>query len=99
MLTTNAALAHANLAMATPGLRWFITSSDQHRRHHSVVFEESNSNYACNAIIWDRLSGSYAEGPVAQTGIGPNRPHALALLALPFREPAGTDTVAARKGP
>lgn len=97
LLTTNASLAHANLAMATPGLRWFITSSDQHRRHHSVVFEESNSNYACNAIIWDRLFGTYAEGPVAQTGIGPHQPDAVALLALPFREPADADTVATRK--
>ncbi|MEG3190802.1 sterol desaturase family protein [Lysobacter sp. D1-1-M9] len=55
LLVVDGTLAHANLRMDTPVVNWLFTSSNQHRRHHSQVFEDSNSNYACNAILWDRL--------------------------------------------
>ena len=96
LLIVNATLAHANIRMETPVLSWFFTSSNQHRRHHSVVFEVSNTNYACNAIIWDRLFGTYSSGPVEQTGIGPRQPKLWELFVLPFREPDDVDTVATR---
>ena len=44
LLLSNAMLAHCNLQMATPVLKWALTTSEQHRRHHSSVFAESNSN-------------------------------------------------------
>lgn len=97
VLMVNAVLAHANLRMHTPGLSWLITSADHHRRHHSLVFEQSNSNYACNAIVWDRLFGTYSQGPVAQTGIGPNEPGLWRMYLLPFREPVDADTVSSRR--
>jgi sterol desaturase/sphingolipid hydroxylase (fatty acid hydroxylase superfamily) len=96
LLVVNSTLAHANIRMATPGFDWFFTMSNQHRRHHSAVFEESNTNYACNAIIWDRLFGTYSSGSVAQTGIGPRQPTLWELVLLPFREPADVDTVSTR---
>jgi sterol desaturase/sphingolipid hydroxylase (fatty acid hydroxylase superfamily) len=96
LLLVNSTLAHANIRMGTPGFDWFFTMSNQHRRHHSAVFEESNTNYACNAIIWDRLFGTYSSGPVRQTGIGPRQPRLREMLWLPFREPADVDTVATR---
>lgn len=96
LLLVNAVLAHANLRMHTPGLAWLITTSDHHRRHHSLVFEDSNSNYACNAIVWDRVFGTYSEGPVAQTGIGPSQPSLWRMYLLPFLEPADADTVLSR---
>ena len=99
LLLVNAVLAHANLRMNTPGLSWLITSSEHHRRHHSLVFEESNSNYACNAIVWDRLFGSYSQGSVVQTGIGPSEPGLWRMYLLPFREPADADTVSSRTHP
>lgn len=96
LLLANATLAHANVRMDTPVFNLFVTSSDQHRRHHSVVFEESNTNYACNAILWDRLFGTFSRGPVRQTGIGPSQPGLWRMFLLPFREPQDVDTVSTR---
>lgn len=96
LLLANATLAHANLRMDTPGVRLLFTGSDQHRRHHSAVFEDSNSNYACNAILWDRLFGTFSRGPVAQTGIGPTQPPLWRMFLLPLAEPGDVDTVATR---
>lgn len=96
LLVVNATLAHANLRMDTPVINWLFTSSNQHRRHHSRVFEHSNSNYACNAILWDRLFGTYRVGDVEQTGIGLRQLSTRDLLWLPWREPEDADTVASR---
>lgn len=96
LLMANATLAHANVRMDTPVFNWFITGSDQHRRHHSAVFEESNTNYACNAILWDRLFGTFSRGAVVQTGIGPTQPGLWRMFLLPFREPGDADTVSKR---
>jgi sterol desaturase/sphingolipid hydroxylase (fatty acid hydroxylase superfamily) len=96
LIVVNATLAHANLRMGTPLFSWLFTSSNEHRRHHSVVFEESNTNYACNAILWDHLFGTHSSGPVRETGIGPREPELSEMLMLPFREPRDVDTVATR---
>lgn len=96
LLMTNAMLAHANMRMETPVFSAVFTCSDQHRRHHSAVFEDSNTNYACNAILWDRVFGTYSRGPVRQTGIGPTQPGLWRMFMLPFGEPQGVDTVASR---
>ncbi len=96
LLLSNTTLAHANVRMHTPVFSFFFTASDHHRRHHSMVFEESNTNYACNAILWDRLFGTYSRGPVRQTGIGPTQPGLWRMFLLPFREPVDADTVATR---
>ena len=97
LAVVNTSIAHANLDIDTPLLRWVFTTSNQHRRHHSALFEASNSNYACNAILWDRLFGTYSEGEVAQTGIGPREPTLLQKLLLPWREPEDVDTAASRR--
>ena len=85
--TMNGLLAHANLRTRTPLIGLVLTTSDQHGIHHSSDLQQSNSNYGCNAILWDRLFGTFAEGPVQQTGIGPFEPTLLEKLMLPFREP------------
>ncbi len=96
LLLSNATLAHANVRMETPLFSALFTCSDQHRRHHSAVFEDSNTNYACNAILWDRVFGTYSRGPVRQTGIGPTQPSLWRMFLLPFAEPQDADTVSAR---
>ncbi|WP_295363112.1 sterol desaturase family protein [Arenimonas sp.] len=96
LVVVNTAAAHANVRMDTPVLNWFFTSANQHRRHHSRVFEDSNTNYACNAILWDRLFGTFSRGEVEQTGIGPFEPSLGQKFMLPFREPAFADTAATR---
>ncbi len=97
VLVVNSALAHSNLRFATPGLQWLLTHNHQHRLHHSQDFDDSNRNFACNAIVWDRLFGTYREGPVAATGIGPRQPSLIEMLKLPFSEPRDVDTVASRR--
>lgn len=96
LLLSNATLAHANVRMETPLFSALFTCSDQHRRHHSAVFEDSNTNYACNAILWDRVFGTYSRGPVRQTGIGPTQPSLWRMFLLPFAEPQDADTVSTR---
>ncbi len=93
MLTlVTASFAHANFSSRARWLGWIITNSNQHNRHHSNVFEDSNTNFACNAIIWDRLFGTYSEGSVQQTGIGPSEPSTLAKFLMPFKEPDDIET-------
>lgn len=46
-------------------LRWFIVTPDMHRVHHSVVVDETNSNYGFNLSCWDRLFGTYRAQPRA----------------------------------
>lgn len=92
LLTVNACFAHANVRIKSDWLGLFFTNSVQHSRHHSTVFAESNTNFSCNAIIWDRLFGTFSRGAVEQTGIGPTEPGLLAKLLLPVREPDDIQT-------
>lgn len=44
-------------------LRWFITTPQMHRIHHSVKENETNSNFTFFISMWDRLFGTYLECP------------------------------------
>ena len=57
-----------------------------------VLLYQSNTNYSCNAILWDRLFGTYCDEPVEQTGIGPIEPTLVEELLLPIKEPDYTTT-------
>lgn len=46
-------------------LRWLVVTPDMHRVHHSVLSEETNSNYGFNLSWWDRLFGTYRDQPAA----------------------------------
>jgi len=92
LLGVNAAFAHANVGNKNPFMGLLFTTCDQHRLHHSNVLAESNTNYSCNAIIWDRLFGTYSKGVVEQTGTGPVEPSFTEKLLLPIREPESVHT-------
>jgi sterol desaturase/sphingolipid hydroxylase (fatty acid hydroxylase superfamily) len=47
-------------------VRTLFVTPDMHRVHHSVIKQETNSNYGFNLSIWDRLFGTY----IAQPGKG-----------------------------
>lgn len=96
LVAVNAAAAHANVRMDTPVFNLVFTSANQHRRHHSSEFAVSNTNFACNVILWDRLFGTFSRGEVRQTGIGPGEPTLAQKFMLPFREPDFADTAASR---
>lgn len=44
-------------------LRWFIVTPHMHWSHHSVVENETNSNFGFNLSIWDRIFGTYLQKP------------------------------------
>ena len=46
-------------------LRLFIVTPDMHRVHHSIVHDETDSNYGFNLAMWDRLFGTYIDQPEA----------------------------------
>jgi sterol desaturase/sphingolipid hydroxylase (fatty acid hydroxylase superfamily) len=46
-------------------LRWLVVTPDMHRVHHSVVIDESNSNFGFNLPWWDHLFGTYRAQPRA----------------------------------
>jgi sterol desaturase/sphingolipid hydroxylase (fatty acid hydroxylase superfamily) len=46
-------------------LRWLVVTPDMHRVHHSVVYNESSSNFGFNLPWWDRLFGTYRAQPAA----------------------------------
>lgn len=44
-------------------LRLFVVTPDVHIVHHSVIRQETNSNYGFNLTIWDRVFGTYKAHP------------------------------------
>ena len=44
-------------------VRWFVVTPDMHRVHHSIVINETNSNFGFNLPWWDRLLGPIAINP------------------------------------
>jgi len=44
-------------------LRWVVVTPDMHRVHHSVIPQETNSNFGFNLPWWDRLFGTYRAQP------------------------------------
>ncbi len=57
---------HANARLPEwldAGLRRIVITPDVHRIHHSVIREETNSNYGFNLSVWDRMFGTWREQP------------------------------------
>jgi sterol desaturase/sphingolipid hydroxylase (fatty acid hydroxylase superfamily) len=46
-------------------VRWFVVTPDMHRVHHSILVNETNSNFGFNLPWWDRLLGTYRDQPAA----------------------------------
>jgi sterol desaturase/sphingolipid hydroxylase (fatty acid hydroxylase superfamily) len=46
-------------------LRKFLVTPDMHRVHHSVIINETNSNFGFNLPWWDRLFGTYRDQPAS----------------------------------
>jgi sterol desaturase/sphingolipid hydroxylase (fatty acid hydroxylase superfamily) len=64
-----AAVQHGNIRLP----QWLerllqpvLVTIDMHRIHHSVVFEQANSNYGAVLSVWDRLFGTYTSISRAQ---------------------------------
>jgi sterol desaturase/sphingolipid hydroxylase (fatty acid hydroxylase superfamily) len=74
-------------------IRMILVTPDMHRVHHSILRQETNSNYGFNFSFWDRLFGTYRAQPVAghndmQIGLNGYQDEQslriLPLLMMPF---------------
>lgn len=64
-----AAVQHGNLRLPQwleRSLQPVLVTVDMHRIHHSVLFEQANSNYGAVLSVWDRLFGTYTSISRAQ---------------------------------
>lgn len=105
LLNATAMFNHSNARM--PGgvdrlLRWLVVTPDMHRVHHSILPQETNSNFGFNVPWWDRLFGTYANQPAhghegMTIGIGQFRTARDLwldrLLWQPFRKETGRYTI------
>lgn len=89
-------------------LRSVLVTPDMHRVHHSVLREETNSNFGFNLSCWDRLLGTYRAQPAAghekmTIGLDVFRDAGELrldrMLVQPFRGPAGRYPIGARDVP
>jgi len=85
VLNATSMFNHSNIWMPVVvdrALRWMIVTPDMHRIHHSVLPQETNSNFGFNLPWWDRLLGTYREDPL--------RSHTIMSLGLEqYRDPRG----------
>ena len=88
-------------------LRMVVVTPDMHRVHHSVLANETNSNFGFNLPWWDRLFGTYRAQPAAghegmTIGLKQFRDPRLQwlwhMLALPFTGSAGRYPLGRRRG-
>jgi sterol desaturase/sphingolipid hydroxylase (fatty acid hydroxylase superfamily) len=87
LILTQASIAHANIDLNHRVIGWLFTTNRYHIHHHSSVMAQSNTNYGCAAILWDRVFGTFAEADTLEAGIGPTEPTLLQKLMMPLREP------------
>lgn len=99
---------HSNIRMNSVVervLRWFIVTPDMHRIHHSILENETNSNFSFNTSIWDRIFGTYtAEASLGQQGLiigleqyrDPNWQNFKGLITMPFNSSIRGYTINAR---
>ena len=46
-------------------MRASLVTPDMHRVHHSIVRQETDSNFGFNLPWWDRVFGTYRDQPAA----------------------------------
>jgi len=109
LLNATSMFNHGNVRMPIQFdryLRWFFVTPDMHRVHHSIVVNETNSNFGFNLPWWDRLLGTYRAEPAAghdrmTIGIEQFRSGRELwfdrMLLQPFRGPAGAYAITRRR--
>jgi sterol desaturase/sphingolipid hydroxylase (fatty acid hydroxylase superfamily) len=66
LLNATSMFSHGNVrlpARLDGLLRWLVVTPDMHRVHHSILPQETNSNFGFNLPWWDRLFGTYRAAP------------------------------------
>ena len=57
-----------------------------HICHHSLDLVESNTNFGCAAIVWDRVFGTFSDNRAMAVGSGPIEPSTWHKLIMPIKE-------------
>lgn len=52
-------LSHANVDVSDRVLGWVVNFPRYHAVHHSSQIAETNSNFGCHTIVWDRVFGTF----------------------------------------
>jgi len=68
LLNATSMFNHSNVRLpmrVDRGLRRILVTPDMHRVHHSIVRQETNSNFGFNLPWWDQLFGTYRAQPAA----------------------------------
>ena len=90
VMVAQTSIVHSNLELNSKGIGLFFTTNRYHFHHHSIVREESNTNYGCAIILWDRIFGTFVDSDTVECGIGPTEPTLAQKLMMPIREPIDT---------
>lgn len=91
LFATTVFMAHSNLDLNSKVIGIFFTTNRYHIHHHSMVREESNTNYGCACILWDRLFGTFSDVDTKEAGIGKTQPTYAELFLMPFEEPRASE--------
>ncbi|TFH87445.1 sterol desaturase family protein [Billgrantia azerbaijanica] len=68
LLNATSMFNHGNVRLPARLDRWLrlaVVTPDMHRVHHSIVRQETDSNFGFNLPWWDRLFGTYRDQPAA----------------------------------
>jgi sterol desaturase/sphingolipid hydroxylase (fatty acid hydroxylase superfamily) len=66
LLNATAMFNHGNVQLSAKTdryLRMLLVTPDMHRVHHSVIRQETDSNFGFNLTWWDRVFGTYRNQP------------------------------------
>ena len=97
VLNASAVYTHGNIRIPErldARLRWALCTPDMHRVHHSVIPEETNSNFGFFLSVWDRGCGTLRQAPAkGQHGVelglaehrDPSRLGFANIVLMPFR--------------
>jgi sterol desaturase/sphingolipid hydroxylase (fatty acid hydroxylase superfamily) len=95
LLNATAMFNHANIyipAKIDRLIRLLLVTPDMHRVHHSVIIDESNTNFGFSLSVWDRLCGTCTAQPSAghdgmTIGMATvrERKSLIQLLIMPFK--------------
>ena len=84
---TTAHVNHCNLPLVSGVFGWLFNTAEWHQLHHSSDHDESNTNYGCTVIFWDRVFGTFSsKNSIERVGNGTGRRLSLLTqLTIPFR--------------
>jgi len=84
---TSAHFNHSNLPLVSGVFGWLFNTAQWHQLHHSCNYDESNTNYGCVVILWDRVFGTFSgKDNIERVGNGTGEQLSLlSQLTIPFR--------------